>query len=162
MKQISLNHQSANELNKSSNCCWHDVRAASLSFISYFFLSFSSLIPNLDDVVLGKLVSSYVGQWNVPLKQGSDPWFLISVARRCKDAQSPWASLLCTRAPPCLPHCLNAAAKCLVLSMDRQEEQDQLPICLGLEFYSISYHALALYAEAWHSILHLTSQGHEP
>ena len=28
-------------------------------------------------------------------------------------------------------------------------------ICLGLAFYSISYHALAVSAEAWHAILYL-------
>ena len=30
-------------------------------------------------------------------------------------------------------------------------------ICLGLAFYSISCHALAVSAEAWHAILHLVT-----
>ena len=28
---------------------------------------------------LGQVVASYVGQWNVPLQQGSDPCFLMSL-----------------------------------------------------------------------------------
>ena len=56
---------------------WRYARAASSSFASCCFLSFSALIPNLDDLVLGK--ASYVGQWNVPLQQGSDSCFLMSL-----------------------------------------------------------------------------------
>ena len=55
----------------------HEERTESSSFTSCFFLSFSALIPNLDDLSLGKVVASYVGQWNVPLQQGSDPCFLV-------------------------------------------------------------------------------------
>ena len=43
-------------------------------------------IPNVDDLVLGKIVASYVGQWNVPLQHGrhwkspgSDPCPLMSL-----------------------------------------------------------------------------------
>ena len=57
----------------------HEERTESSSFTSCFFLSFSALIPNLDDLSLGKVVASYVGQWNVPLQQGSDPCFLMSL-----------------------------------------------------------------------------------
>ena len=106
LKQICLNHQPTNELNNYSNCCWHNARAASSCFTSCCFLSFSALIPNSDDLVLGKVVASYVGQWNEPLQQRSDPCFLMSLVPHvfaevsslsrttllqhcCKDAQSP-------------------------------------------------------------------------
>ena len=36
-------------------------------------------LSNIDDLVLGKVVASYVGQWKVPLQQGSDPCFLMSL-----------------------------------------------------------------------------------
>ena len=47
--------------------------------------------------------------------------------RHCKDVQSPWVGLLCPGAVPSPPHSLNAAARRLVRSRDRQEEQDLLP-----------------------------------
>ena len=48
------------------------------------FLSFDCTltplnIPNVDDLVLGKVVASNVGQWKVPLQKGSDPCFLMSL-----------------------------------------------------------------------------------
>ena len=52
--------------------------AASSSFSSCFFLSFSAFIPDLDDPVLGKVVASYVGQWNVALQHGSATVILAS------------------------------------------------------------------------------------
>ena len=36
-------------------------------------------IPNVDDLVLGKVVASNVGQWKVPLQKGRDPRFLMSL-----------------------------------------------------------------------------------
>ena len=48
------------------------------------FLSFDCTltplnIPNVDDLVLGKVVASNVGQWKVPLQKGRDPCFLMSL-----------------------------------------------------------------------------------
>ena len=34
-------------------------------------------IPNVDGIVLGKVVASNVGQWKVPLQQAHDPDFLM-------------------------------------------------------------------------------------
>ena len=36
-------------------------------------------IPNVDDLVLGKIAASNVGQWKMPLQQCSDPCFLMSL-----------------------------------------------------------------------------------
>ena len=33
-------------------------------------------VPKVDDLVLGKVVASYVGQWKVQLQQAGDPGFL--------------------------------------------------------------------------------------
>ena len=34
-------------------------------------------IPKVDDLVLGQIVASNVGQWKVPLQQGGDPGFFM-------------------------------------------------------------------------------------
>ena len=97
-------------------------------------------IPNVDDLFLGNIIVSHVGQWNVPLKQRSDPCFLMSLVfyvfaeplrallpRHCKDAQSPWIGLLWAGAPPSPAHGLIAEARLLVQSRDRREEPDRRP-----------------------------------
>ena len=37
-------------------------------------------IPNVDYLILGKVVASNVEQWKVPLQNGRDPYFLMSLA----------------------------------------------------------------------------------
>ena len=39
-------------------------------------------VPKVDDLVLGKVVASDVGQWKVPLQQAGDPGFLMPLVLR--------------------------------------------------------------------------------
>ena len=56
-----------------------NVSLAVSSTLSQLWLPLTLLnIPNVDDLVLGKVVASCVGQCNVPLLQGRDPCFLMS------------------------------------------------------------------------------------
>ena len=73
----------ANQVNTYSDCGGRARRGQLLSQAVSSSLSqlqssaHASELPKVDDLVLGQIVTSNVGQWKVPLQQGGDPDFFM-------------------------------------------------------------------------------------